>query len=104
LLESSTRTGSHPSLELVPLGLQNRGPEQSDLLTLANAADYFGVIEIADSETHYARRVFFARLHEYEHGAACAPGPARSRSPCGASTGTASETTRTTARATSTGR
>jgi len=89
-LESTTRAGSDASLKLVALCLQYRGSEQGDLFALLNAAEDLAVIEIADAESHHARRVFIAQFHEYEHRSAGAAGPA-SRSSL---TTTARETTR----------
>jgi hypothetical protein len=65
-------------LKLIALCLEHRGSKESNLLPHLNAAEDLGIIEIADSEAHYARRVHVALFHKYVHRAARATRTRRS--------------------------
>jgi hypothetical protein len=80
LLQSTTRTGSHASLNLLTLGFQYCGSKECHLLALLCAVQDFGVVEIAYPNPDHPRRIGFAFLDKHEQRAAGAAGP----SACGA--------------------
>ncbi len=80
LLPATTRACPDSLLQLLTLGLQYRGAEKRDLLTLVDSAQNLRVVEIADSDPHDTRCVLVILLYEYQLRATPATSAAGTRS------------------------
>jgi hypothetical protein len=66
LLQSSPRASSHSRLLRLTLRLEYRRAKQRDLLALGDAAQHFGIVEIADANAHHPRLELSVLLYEHD--------------------------------------